>query len=143
MIWHKVATTYAKVSFFKSVIDSFEVTLHTWKGRRNDSVTKFSKQILSHFLCPTIKSTTAATTTTTATADVSKRNWSSLGVRGSWGKRSSPSSSHYILFSHQDFNSKSKVKPYYICITAWVHAYAAMCRTFSRYLTLNQSQWQM
>ena len=65
-------------------------------------------------------------------AEVTKRNWSSLGVRGSWGKRSSSNSmdssnlldspelmdspdvselsqgppSHYLIFTHDDFNSK-------------------------------------
>lgn len=63
------------------------------------------------------------------TNDVTKRNWSSVGVRGAWGKRStvkqnngaadfeqnSPAVaqeeeespvSHYIIFTHDDFNSK-------------------------------------
>ncbi len=61
------------------------------------------------------------TTTTSADDDhvTQKRNWSALGLRGSWGKRSAGSglaglgsdltgypSSHYIIFSHDDFNSK-------------------------------------
>ena len=103
MVWPKMIILSG---FYCTLV---EVTSH--EGIRTCDISL--KQILSHFLCLTIKTTTAtAAATTTTTADVSKRNWSSLGVRGSWGKRSNLPSSHYILFSHDDFNSKSRTVSY-------------------------------
>ena len=59
-------------------------------------------------------STASTSAKTSSISDVNKRNWSALGVRGAWGKRSTDDqaeeneapSSHYIVFTHDDFNSK-------------------------------------